>query len=347
MQPILTRQITRRNPFRIKKVPWIARVYAYPFERWSSLGTQAVFGAPNFILYLIFQRFSPFKHRGQFGYIVDGKEKDISFNALNTQFSALYLKMFAGGYEPHISALLNLLLPKDGVFYDIGSNWGWFSLHLASAPDFRGKIHAFEPFPPSYQDVSSIVRQAGMEDRVTIHNLALSDHEGTASMHLPTFFQSGAAVMQEDNDKQGGRTTMSSLDSLKLEPPSLMKVDVEGSEAKVFRGGRKMLSTHKPMLVFENSKQAQDPWQTLEPLTILHEIGYEFYQVGWLRSTNGKNFIVGDDDDPGPQAQEKLSLTKFEWPDRFLRHPGINIFACHRDCFSKLKAVFQDYTLES
>ena len=53
-------------------------------------------------------------------------------------------------------------LPEDGVFYDIGSNWGWFTMHVASRPGFRGKIHAFEPFASSYADLCDLVRQAGL-----------------------------------------------------------------------------------------------------------------------------------------------------------------------------------------
>jgi hypothetical protein len=51
MQLIRIRQITRRNPFKIKKVFWIARVYAYQFDHWPSLGSQALFGALSFALF--------------------------------------------------------------------------------------------------------------------------------------------------------------------------------------------------------------------------------------------------------------------------------------------------------
>lgn len=344
MQPILIRQITRRYPFKIKKVPWIARVYAYPFDRWPSLGTQAVFGAPNFALFLLFQKLSPFKPQGQFAYAINGQERLIRFNALNTQFHALYFKSFAKGFEPQISALMDLLLPVDGGFYDIGSNWGWFSLHLASKPGFHGVIHAFEPFPSSYRDLCSLIEQAGLDGRVHAHNLALSDHTGSARMHLPDRFQSGRAVMEEARADGAGTAPMTTLDSLNLEPPFLIKADVEGAEAKVFRGGTRLLAEHKPLLVFENSRQPNEPWRTLEPLEILRGLGYELFQVGWLRRAAGRSFLVGDDIDPNPQEAEVLALSRFRWEDRFLRCEGLNIFACHQDKVPTLKNLFEEYT---
>jgi len=138
---------------------------------------------------------------------------------------------------------------------------------------------------------------------------------------------------------------MTTLDSLNLDPPFLIKADVEGAEAKVFKGGQKLLSEHRPMIVFENSKSVHEPELTLEPLTVLRKLGYEFFQVGWLRDCRGTAFVVGDDADPNPRAAEVLCLVKFELQERFLRQPGINIFACHRDKYPQLKTVFKDHSL--
>jgi FkbM family methyltransferase len=346
MQPILIRRITRRNPFKIIKVPWIARVYAYPFDRWSSLGTQAVFGVPNFALFILFQKFSPFKPQGQFAYVINGHEKILRFNALNTQFHALYFKSFARGFEPQISALMDLLLPRDGVFYDIGSNWGWFSLLLASKPGFQGQIHAFEPFPLSFKDICSLIQQAGLNDKIQTHNLALSDHAGKVSMRLPDKFQSGRATMRGNEGANNGETPVGTLDSLKLKPPTLIKADVEGLETKVFRGGTKLLSEHKPMLVFEHATQGNNLWHTLEPLEFLYGLGYKFFHVGWLRHTPGKAFLVGDDVDSDPQDTETLTLAPFDWEERFLHSQGMNIFACHQDKLGELKTLFEEFQLK-
>jgi FkbM family methyltransferase len=347
MQPILTCQIVRRNPFKIKQVPWIARIYAYPFDRWSAVESRSLYGAPYFLLFLLCQKFSPFKPKGSFGYTINEVEKDISFNALNTQFHALYFKNCEHGFESQTSALMDLLLPADGVFYDVGSNWGWFSLYLAAKPGFRGKIHAFEPFPSTYKDLNSLIQQTGLAERIQAHNLALSDQAGTASMRLPDRFQSGMAAIQEETGQEAGSTRTSALDLLELEPPHLIKIDVEGMEAKVLKGGAKLLAKHKPMIVFESWWRSGNPWRTLEPLRIASDLGYEFFQMGWLRRREGQNFLVTDDHDLDPQRVEVLALVPLHMGSRFLNSGGMNIFACHRDRIAELKSPFQESGLEN
>src|SRR4030095_1104883 len=166
MEEILVRKIERRNPFRIGNVPLLARIYRYPLERWSSRGKQILFGAPNLLLFSLLRRLTPFKPTGTFQFRLDNKEITISFDARNTQFQALYRADFAPGYEPELTALFDVIMPETGVFYDVGSNWGFFSLFVASKPGFRGKILAFEPFPSTFADLASTVKQAGLADRI-------------------------------------------------------------------------------------------------------------------------------------------------------------------------------------
>ena len=331
---IWVQEITRRNPFRIQSVPLLARIYAYPFERWESLGRQALFGAPFFLTFLFFQKFLRVNNQGTFLF----RDKQIRYNGFNTQFSALYLKRFAHGYEPQITALFDLIAPDDCVFYDIGSNWGWFSLFLASKPAFRGKVHAFEPFPSSYADLRSVVEQAGLSNVIQCHNMALSDRAATINMRLPDGFQSGQAVMEESAPSSGVKSAP--LDSLSLEPPWIVKMDVEGAEMKVLNGARDTFSRHKPLIIFENSRKPDDPMATLRPINFLRSLGYDFFQVGWLRGNENQQFLVGDDADPDPQPNETLALVRFDAEERFLRPDGMNIFACHRD---KLDVVAQKF----
>jgi len=335
------RRIQRRNPFQIETIPWIARVYRQPMDKYSSFARQALFGAPNFLVVWLGKKFWPFAPQGVFKYKANEKDMRISFDARNTQFSALYLKSYSGGYEAQISTLIDLLMPVDGVFLDIGSNWGWFSLLVASKTGFRGQIHAFEPFHSSFRDLSQMVEQANLGDRIRCHEVALSDRIGRGSMILPDKFQSGQATLHEAGGEGGVNTV--TLDSLNLPSVSVIKMDVEGAEAKVIKGAIETLKRHRPMIVFENGRHFSEVSRTLEPLYQLKELGYQFYQAGWLRSENGRPYFLGDDDDTDPQPQEILCLTQFEAEERFMRANGINVFACHEQQQSVIESVFQPY----
>src|SRR5262249_10257645 len=136
-----------------------------------------------------------FKITGSFFLTINGQKKRIQYNPKNATYAILYFKAYAAGYEPQVAALMDLLLPDKGVFYDIGSNWGFFSLMLASRPGLKGKIHAFGPNPPTYADVTSMFEQAGTTGVGQCPNIVLPDQKGTASISLPDHVHSGCATI--------------------------------------------------------------------------------------------------------------------------------------------------------
>jgi FkbM family methyltransferase len=342
MKEILCREFTRRTPFAVERLPWIARMYRYPFDKWTAVGRQGLFGAPNYLLFYLYQKLFPLKILGAFHYSIGSEKKLVRFDTKSTHFRALYSKMFSAGYEPHLSALIDVVVPAKGIFYDVGSNWGWFTLLLASRPDFQGRIHAFEPCPPTFADLTSVVKQAGLEDRVTCHDLALLDKAGSGSIHLPDHIHRECAVVVADEQARGGMSIhTTTLDLFSGEPPDVMKVDVEGVEHQVFIGGKELLRKQKPIVIFENHRDPANLEQTMQPILDLESFGYQFYHVAWLRKLGQTWCLVGDDCDPNPQPKEILALVPFESSQRFLLHKTMNIFACHRDKVGMLEACFE------
>lgn len=346
---ILARKVARRKPFRIEKVPWVTRIYRYPFERWTAHGHQALFGVFHISFFLFYQRFIPVKPKGTFLYTVDGKEKRIVFDGRNTQFEALYRSHYVDGYEPEVTTLVDSLLPSDGVFYDIGSNWGYHSLWAASNPGFHGQIHAFEPFPSTFVDLKSVVEQAGLTDRVALHKQAVSDHAGTTAMHLPNPLHSGWATMDDDSGaQQQGKIPVVTLDSLQIAPPAIMKIDAEKAEAKVLRGARNLIAKSHPMIVFESLRDQAAPESTLEPFGILAEAGYTFFRLAWLREdAKGVAYLRGDDNHAPALKEDCLALVPFNPAVRFLAPEWMEVFACRRDDLPRLRSLFLPRTLGS
>ena len=194
MYKILVKKIHRRNPFKIKNIPFLARLYLYAAENSSARLRSLFFSVPSLLLFCVFQRLSPFKHIGKFIFNINDKKKIITFASRNTQYQALYRREFLNGYEPETTALLDIIMPLSGIFYDIGSNWGYFSLFIASKPGFKGKIFAFEPFPSSYKDLKDILTQSGLTN-TKCYPYALSDRNGTTSMRLPDFIHNDFVLM--------------------------------------------------------------------------------------------------------------------------------------------------------
>jgi FkbM family methyltransferase len=340
MKEILCREITRRLPMELEHLPWILKFYKYPFDRWTTVGRQGLYGAPNLLTYLFYQKLWPGTIRGTFHFNINGQRKKMEFNSKNAVFCILYFNQYKLGYEPQISAVFDLLTPADGNFYDIGSNWGWFSLMAASNPGFTGQIHAFEPFPSTHQDLASIVQQAGLQDRIHLHDFALMAEAGTASIYLPDGIHSGNATVTKENRGATGIKT-SRLDDFDGPPPGMMKVDVEGNEAQVFLGGQKTIARHQPVIVFENKRETDDLKVIMEPLMVLEKLGYVFYHAAWLRQVDGSPCLVGDEFDPFPQMKETLALVPFQSAQRLLLHTAMNIVAVHRDKVALVEAKFE------
>src|SRR5690349_20591923 len=78
--------------------------------------------------------------------------------------------------EPEL-AVLAKLLPRGGTAVDIGANQGIFTFALAEIAD---RVVAFEPNP----DYAAFARWM-LRGRAEIHQLALSDHAGHGTLHVP------------------------------------------------------------------------------------------------------------------------------------------------------------------
>lgn len=244
--------VSVRKPFQPGQLPWLCRLYQIPYRKTSSPLRQFTFALPVLALFKAAQTLR-LPVSGVFQYLRDGRSLPVRFNALNTQFHAVYLPQYDAGYEPELGAFMDTWLQPDDVFVDVGSNWGYFSLWVASLPGFKGRIHAFEPNPPTYRDLASVVEQAGLHDVVTLHDCALSDRDGAAKMAMPDHVQSGLATV---SDSGGIDIRLKTLDGLGLPRIDFMKVDAEGHETSVFKGSVETLKRQRPVLIFEHGRDS-------------------------------------------------------------------------------------------
>jgi FkbM family methyltransferase len=343
---VLRRPVRPRRPFRCEHVPLLGRIYRFPFERWpASRGKQILFGAPHLACFAIGRKLWPGPALGAFVLERDGAHRRVTYDARNSQFQALYRRDFAAGYEPELTALLDVILDPAGVFYDVGSNWGYFSLFVASQPGFAGRVHAFEPFPPSYRDLVSVVMQAGLQTTITCHALALADRPGQVTMRLPDGVHSGLATVELTASPGAGRGEIraATLDQVTAanSPPSVIKIDAEGCEAAILAGGHRTLSEQRPLIVFESVRDFADPGRTLRPLRLLRELGYVFFHPCWSRCWEETPVLWPAEGPDACRDQEILALVPIGLEDRFLAYDQLNLFACPANYLPRLEAEFQ------
>lgn len=158
-----------------------------------------------------------------------------------------------GEWEPHESALIQKLLKPGDCFVDVGANIGYFSLLAAKLVGPEGKVFAFEANARTHA--------------LLLENLARNDARQVAPQWLAVGEQSGHAIIHHyepgnaggdvarlaDGGDTKNRVRMERLDEVLAGTPiALIKLDIEGGEAKALRGASGLLDgDHAPDLLFE------------------------------------------------------------------------------------------------
>lgn len=178
-------------------------------------------------------------------------------------------------YDRLTRSILKQYLKIDSNCIDVGSHKGEIlSLMLKYAP--QGVHRAFEPIPYLYK-----VLLANFKDTAKIFPYALSDKSGETTFQLvknaPAYsginkrrYDVVAPEIEEIMVEQKTLDEMIPLD----ENIHLVKIDVEGGEFGVLKGGKNTLKKNKPILIFECGKGASEYYGT-KPIDIYNFITNE------------------------------------------------------------------------
>ena len=198
---------------------------------------------------------------------------------LNPEDYPHYNLYWFGAYNKWEVWHLEQASPPDGTFFDIGANYGYYSLMLASHLGPRFTVHAFEPNPPTMARLRHHCEINGLEKRIHCHSLGLSDHAGQAGLTLRGD-NSGAAFLSEGQGIQ-----LSTLDLFcrerKINRIDSMKIDVEGAEEKLLRGGMESLERFRPAIIIELNPPAlrRSGASAESVVSILKSLGYELFEL--------------------------------------------------------------------
>jgi len=148
------------------------------------------------------------------------------------------------------------LLQSPAVIFDVGANIGAFTLKVAkysSKKKIACDIYAFEPNHIIVKKLKgNIDLNPEVRDNIRIEPLALSDREGEIFLEY-SMKNSGAGRLTEESTEI--KANMISLDTFvqqkQLKKVDLIKIDVEGFEPMVIKGGQYTIERYKPTLLLE------------------------------------------------------------------------------------------------
>lgn len=173
-----------------------------------------------------------------------------------TIFPGYGLSMIYGGWEPFVHSVMQKCVTSGGVVYDLGANYGIYSMFLARLVGPTGRVYAFEPMPAIMSQLKANIALNNLTN-VDFVQLAVSDRIGTAEFRVG--FHAGAGHLQSADQYhpisgeviQVEQVTLDEFVRRSNQPPTFMKIDVEGAEGAVFAGAKQVLADYRPVIIVE------------------------------------------------------------------------------------------------
>lgn len=179
---------------------------------------------------------------------------------------------------------------------DIGANRGQFARE-ARAQFPQAVIHCFEPLPAAFGELE---RWASSDGNVRCYNLALGEHQGqvTFNQHLEADASSSLlettelcaelyATTRQQTQLTVPLTTLDdALGGVSLASELLVKMDVQGYEDRVIRGGVQVLGQARACIAEVSLDQLYEEQATFDTVLQLFS-GLDFAYVGNLSQVYG------------------------------------------------------------
>jgi len=193
-------------------------------------------------------------------------------------------------------------ISQGAVLWDIGANVGLYSIFAVRKVD--ALVFAFEPSVFNLELLARNIFLNQVQESVTIVPIALSDELGPSLFKMSSTAWGGAlSTFGQDFDQHGGKlnsifeyqtmgmTMDEATQLLNIPPPRFIKIDVDGIEHLILRGGTETLKNVESVMVEiddDFTDQAEETARHLRNagLTLLRKCGGDAgnqYNQWWVR----------------------------------------------------------------
>lgn len=184
--------------------------------------------------------------------------------------------------KPFVDIMEQRVRPGSTVV-DIGAHIGIHTLSMSRLAGEAGVVVAFEPQLKIYSElINNIV--LNNKNNIVAYRCALGNKRASVEMNPPVADNEGATSLGSGGDS----VEMITLDSLKLDDVSFIKIDVENFEYEVLLGAKETIARNKPYMIVEimgnsylpvmNRKEREE-----ETKKLIESMGYklEFIEGSW------------------------------------------------------------------
>jgi FkbM family methyltransferase len=188
-------------------------------------------------------------------------------------------------WEPFETEVIRRLCRRGDFVLDIGGNIGWYSVVISRVIGATGRIVTFEPDPDNFALLSRNVARCADAPQIQLRQEAVGESAGTVKLFLSDINRGDHRIFDDGTDRIAIEVPLDSLDSLLANEgrlPDLVKSDTQGSEARIIRGARGLLSSGwRPVFVLEFwpfglSGSGDDSFALWQELC---DLGYQTFEV--------------------------------------------------------------------
>ena len=195
-----------------------------------------------------------------------------------------FIVLKAGVNRPHDEiekecvALVRELVQPGMHTLDVGAQTGFFTCLMAGLVGAKGRVHAFEPMPKSYQILEKNVHENHFKRIVDLHPTAASSVPATIEgTMVSNMYVVGQMAGGEPVQIQAVR-----IDEVLTDRVDFIKIDVEGHEPAAIEGARRLIERHRPTILTEVNEywlRTGSGSSGREYLGLLQSLGYDLFDV--------------------------------------------------------------------
>ncbi len=184
---------------------------------------------------------------------------------------------------------------------DVGVYRGVYSYEMSK---YSKNVHSFEPNPIIFEYINKNLKK--IINNIFLYNYALSNKNQVIDLKVPIrndkynrenfeeFYELGRATIHQENTfkrYEKFQITSKKIDEFNFKNNiSFIKIDVEGHELEVIKGGEKIISKNKPILLVEIEERHSQS-KVSDTINYINKLGYisHYYDNKILKKTSELN----------------------------------------------------------
>lgn len=188
-------------------------------------------------------------------------------------------------YEEEELSMQYKIIEKNDVVFDIGGNYGWYSIHIAKKFPLS-EIYSFEPVPNTFAILKENISINNIKN-IKVVNMGLSNEVGEFTFYCDPNLTVNASL-NNVSDNSNAIEVICKVDIFdnfvkknNITKIDFIKCDIEGAELFALIGAKKSINNYKPKIFVEMLRKwaLKFGYHPNDIIFFLKELGYKCFII--------------------------------------------------------------------